>query len=70
MKGTRADAALYWKAFSQNRLGQRAEALATIAELTKSYPNSRYLKQAQALEAEVRRDVGQPVRPEEQADED
>ena len=27
MKGTRADAALYWKAYSQNRLGQRAEAL-------------------------------------------
>ena len=63
MKGTRADGALYWKAYSQDRLGQRAEALATIAELAKTYPASRYVKQAQALEMEVRRNVGQPVQP-------
>lgn len=70
LKGTRVEAALYWKAYAQNRLGQRAEALTTIAELTKGYPNSSYVKQARALEAEVRRDVGQPVRPQDQADED
>ena len=56
LKGTRADSALYWKSYAQNRLGQRAEALATIAELTKSYPASRYIKEAKALEVEVRRD--------------
>ena len=50
MKGSRADGALYWKAYSQDRLGQRAEALATIAELTKTYPKSSYLKQVPALE--------------------
>ena len=33
VKGNRADGALYWKAYSQNRLGQRAEALTTLAEL-------------------------------------
>ena len=70
LKGTRADAALYWKAYAQNRLGQRADALATIAELDKGYPNSRYLKEAKALEVEVRGAAGQPVRPEAQADED
>lgn len=70
MKGARADAALYWKAYAQNRLGQRAEALTTIAELTKSFPQSRYLKPANALEVEVRREVGQPVRPQDQADEE
>ena len=70
MKGNRVDAALYWKAYSQNRLGQRAEALATIAALAKEYPNSRYLKQARALEAEVRRDAGQPARPQDVSDED
>ena len=70
MKGSRADGALYWKAYSQDRLGQRAEALATIAELTKAYPASRYVKQAQALEMEVRRNVGQPVSPDAQANED
>jgi HEAT repeat protein len=70
LKGSRADGALYWKAYSQDRLGQRAEALTTIAELTKTYPQSRYVKQAQALEMDVRRRVGQPVSPEAQGDED
>jgi HEAT repeat protein len=36
----------------------------------KAYPNSRYLQQAKALEVEVRRDAGQPVRPENQSDEE
>jgi len=70
LKGTKLDAALYWKAFSQNRLGQRSEALATIAELAKTAPNSPYRKQANVLEAEVRRDIGQPVRPQDSADDE
>ena len=70
MKGTRADSALYWKSYAQNRLGQRAESLSTIAELTKSYPTSRYIKEAKALEVEVRGATGQKVSPEAQADED
>jgi HEAT repeat protein len=69
-KGPRTDAALYWKAYAQNRQGQRAEALQTIAELLKGHPNSRYIQQAKALEVEVRRDTGQPVRPESQSDEE
>jgi HEAT repeat protein len=68
--GAKADAAKYWKAYAQNRLGQRAEALATIAELIKSHPNSRYVSQAKQLEADVRRGTGQTVNPESQADED
>jgi HEAT repeat protein len=70
LKGSKADAALYWKAFSQNRLGQRSEALATIADLSKSHPNSPYRKQATVLEAEVKRDIGQPVRPQDSTDEE
>jgi HEAT repeat protein len=70
LKGSKADAALYWKAFSQNRLGQRTEALATIAELSKGYPNSAYRRQATVLEAEVKRDTGQPVRPQDSADDE
>ena len=70
MKGSRADAALYWKAYAQDRLGQRADALSTISALARDYPKSRYLKEARALEAEVRRNAGQPVRPQDQADED
>lgn len=70
LKGSRTDAALYWKSYSQNRLGQRAESLATLAELTKGYPSSAYLKQARALEVEVRSAAGQKISPEAQADED
>ena len=70
LKGSKVDAALYWKAYSQNRLGQRSEALATIAELNKNYPNSGYRKQTAVLEAEVRRDIGQPSRPQDSADDE
>jgi HEAT repeat protein len=70
LKGTRVDASLYWKAYAQNKQGQRAEALSTIAELIKTFPASRYLKQAKALEVEVRNASGQPVRPEDQSDEE
>lgn len=69
-KGSRVDSALYWKAYAQDRAGQRAEALATIGVLTREHPSSRYLQQAKALEVEVRRNAGQPVRPQDQADED
>ena len=70
MKGAQADTALYNKAWAQNKIGQRAEALATLAALTKDYPKTRYLTQAKALETEVRSSSGQPVRPENQQDED
>jgi HEAT repeat protein len=60
-KGPRTDAALYWKAFSQYKLGQSAEGLATVAELRKSYGQSRYLNDARALEADLRKLSGQPV---------
>jgi HEAT repeat protein len=69
MKGARADSALYWKSYAQNRLGQRADSLATIAELTRSYPSSRYIKPAKALEVEVQGSTG-AVGAQAQADED
>jgi HEAT repeat protein len=70
LKGSKLDAALYWKAYSQNRLGQRAEALATLAQLMKNHPDSSYRKPAAVLEAEVRREVGQPVRPQDSTDDE
>lgn len=69
-KGTRADAALYWRAYALDRLGQKAEALAAAAELIKGFPNSRWMSDAKALEIQVRQSVGQPVRPEGEADEE
>src|SRR4051812_4076113 len=42
-KGRRADAALYWKAYAQNKQTLRSDALASIAELRRTYPQSRWL---------------------------
>jgi len=64
LKGKKADAALYWRAYALNKLGQRAEALTALQELQKAYPQSRYLTDAKALEVEVRQSTGQPVSPE------
>ncbi len=69
LKGSKADAALYWKAYAQNKLGQRPEALATINVLAKDYPKSRYLNDAKALEVEVRGASG-GVNPAAETDED
>jgi HEAT repeat protein len=69
MKGPKSDAALYWKAYAQNKLGQRPEALATLSEMLKDYPKSRYLSDAKALEVEVRSQSGQ-VNPANETDED
>src|SRR5262249_36621205 len=44
MGGTHADAALYWKAYAQNKMGQRAEALDTLGTLQKNYAKSRWVE--------------------------
>src|SRR5262249_17044914 len=70
MKGPKTDAALYWKAYAQNKQGLRPEALATIGILTKGYPKSRYLGDAKALEVEVKNSSGQPINPAVESDEE
>ena len=70
LKGNKTDAALYWKAYAQNKLGQRAEALATIGSVTKEFPKSRYLNDARALEVEIRQNTGQGVDPKAEGDEE
>jgi HEAT repeat protein len=69
MGGRRADGALYWKAYSQNKLGQRSEALSTIAALRKGYPQSRYLKEAAALEIDIKQSMGVAPNPDAVSDE-
>jgi HEAT repeat protein len=69
MKTTRTDAALYWKAYSQSKLGQRGEALNTIADLQKRFADSRWSRDAKALEVEVRQASGQTVAPTQDDDE-
>jgi HEAT repeat protein len=69
-KGTRADGALYWKAYALNRIGRREEALAAVAALRRDYPQSHWLNDAQALEAEVKQRSGQAVSPSDETNED
>ena len=68
--GNRADGAWFWKAYTLRKLGRRDDALAAIGELRKSYPNSRWLDDAKALELEVRQASGQNVAPESESDEE
>jgi hypothetical protein len=70
MNGPQTDAALYWKAYAENRLGKRDTALATIADLKKRFPQSRWQKDAGALEIEVRQSTGNPAHPENQSNEE
>src|SRR5579863_5026136 len=70
MNGAQTDAAMYWKAYAENKLGKRDSALATIADLEKKYAQSRWIKDAKALEIEVRQSTGQPAHPESQPDEE
>jgi hypothetical protein len=67
---SRVDAALYWKSYTQAKLGQRAEALTTLADLQKRFAASRWLKDARALEVEIRQASGQAVSPDAQNDEE
>jgi tetratricopeptide (TPR) repeat protein len=68
--GSRVDGALYWKAYTLNKLGRRDEAMAAIAELRKSYATSRWLDDAKVLEVEVKQAAGQKVSPESEPDDD
>jgi HEAT repeat protein len=54
-KGTRTDAALYWKAYAQYRLRKNDDALATVAQLRKEFAQSPYMRDAKVLENDIRR---------------
>src|SRR5205807_3671690 len=53
-----------------NRLGKRDAALATIADLKHRFPQSRWQRDASALEIDVRQRTGQATHPETQSDDD
>lgn len=54
MRGRRADAALFRKAEALSKTGNKSQALVTIAELRKAYPQSSWKKQADQLETELK----------------
>src|SRR5262245_51361715 len=66
----RVDAALYWKSYVQLKEGNYPESLATLGDLQKRYNDSRWIRDARALEVEVRQASGQRVAPEGQSDEE
>lgn len=68
--GARADAALYWKAYTLNKLGRRDDATAALNELRTKFASSRWADDAKALEIEVKQSSGQKVAPESQSDDE
>lgn len=70
MNGPQTDAALYWKAYAENRMGKREAALTALADMKKRFPQSRWQKDADVLGLEVKQSSGQPVKPGDQGDEE
>jgi HEAT repeat protein len=68
--GDRAEGALYWKAYAENKEGQQARALETCAQLRRTHPKSNWLDECGALEIEIRGKSGHPVQPQAEQDED
>ena len=54
MRARRADAAMYWKAYALNKAGEKEQALTTIADFRKAFPQSKYMRDAGILEVEVK----------------
>lgn len=50
---SRSAGALYWKAYALNKLGRRGEAFDAVSELRKTYPKSKWVKDADALCVEM-----------------
>src|ERR1043166_2288935 len=70
LNGPQTDAALYWKAYAENRLGKRDTAPATIDDFKRRFPQSRWQKDIKALELEVHQSTGRPANPEAQTNDD
>lgn len=58
LNGPHTDAALYWKAYAENKLAKKDSALATIADFKKRFAQSRWAKDMNVLELEVKQSTG------------
>src|SRR5262245_52888452 len=70
LKSNRTDAAVYWKAYSLSKLGRKADALSALSDFEQKFKDSRWTKDAKALDLEVRQSSGQAVSPESQNDDE
>jgi hypothetical protein len=68
--GQRAEGALYWRAYAENKEGQSARAISSCAELRHIAAKSEWLDECGALEIEIRGHSAQPVQPQAEQDED
>lgn len=66
--GQKADGAIYWKAYADMKRGQIQEALAGIESLKAK--KSRWIKEAEALQLEIKQAAGQKIDPASQADDE
>lgn len=70
MQMAHADAALYWLAYADGKMGARSEALSTLLQLQKAYPKSKWVEDGKTLEVEIRQSAGQQIEPDHVDDED
>src|SRR5580704_14312287 len=68
--GPRAEAALYWEAYAENKQGNSARALEICAELRHAYPQGNWVKECSALEIEIHGKSADPMPPQAEQDEE
>jgi outer membrane protein assembly factor BamD (BamD/ComL family) len=60
LHGRKADSALYWKAYALKQTGNKTDALATLAQLEKEYPQSRWKNDAGVMKVELQGAAANP----------
>ncbi len=68
--GERAEAALYWKAYAENKEGKPTQALETCNQLKQTYPHGKWINECGALEIEIRGKSDDPLPPQAEQDEE
>jgi thioredoxin-like negative regulator of GroEL len=68
--GARAEAALYWKAYAENKQGNPTRALETCSQLRQAYPHGNWINECGALEIEIRGKSNDPLPPQAEQDEE
>jgi HEAT repeat protein len=68
--GARAEAALYWEAYAENKQGNAARALEICAQLRHAYSQGNWVKECSALEIEIHGKSDDPLPPQAEQDEE
>ncbi|MGC2400933.1 MAG: HEAT repeat domain-containing protein [Acidobacteriaceae bacterium] len=68
--GERAEAALYWQAYAENKEGKQTQALETCAQLRQAFPQGKWINECGALEIEIRGKGDDPLPPKDEQNEE